>query len=112
MSVGFSKGTLLSAHSTELIWLIFSCQIKSGLLVCLSLRLSVCSFVCLSAYHSATIGPHSKFSESDFNAFKVGVLKKKSAALAIPAEVCGSASGPGSSRPGVESFSKFDSQQI
>ena len=45
-------------------------------------------------------------------AVKVGVLKKKFAALAIPAEVCASAFGPGSSTPGVKSFSKFDSQQL
>ena len=45
-------------------------------------------------------------------AFKVGVLKKKSAALAIPAEVCAIAFGPGSRTPGVQSFSKFDSWQL
>ena len=45
-------------------------------------------------------------------AVKVGVLKKKSAASAIPPKVCASAFGPGSSKPGVESFSKFDSQQL
>ena len=43
---------------------------------------------------------------------KVGVLKKKSAALAIPAELSASAFGPGSSPPVVKSFSKFDSQQL
>jgi len=43
-------------------------------------------------------------------AVNVGVLKKKSAASAIPTKVCASAFGPGSSIPGVESFSKFDSQ--
>ena len=42
-------------------------------------------------------------------AVKFGVLKKKSAASAIPPKVCASAFGPGSSTPGVESFSKFDS---
>ena len=41
--------------------------------------------------------------------FKVGVLKKKSAASAIPPKVCANAFGPGSSTPRVESFSKFDS---
>ena len=41
-------------------------------------------------------------------AVKVGVLKKKSAASAIPPKVCASAFGPGSSTPGVKSFSKFD----
>ena len=45
-------------------------------------------------------------------AVKVGVLKKKSAASAIPPKTCASAFGPGSSTPGVESFSKFDSQQL
>ena len=40
---------------------------------------------------------------------KVGLLKKKSAASAIPAEVCASAISPGSRTPGVKSFSKFDS---
>ena len=45
-------------------------------------------------------------------AVKVGVLKKKSAASAIPPKVCASAFGPDSSTPGVESFSKFDSRQI
>lgn len=43
-------------------------------------------------------------------AVNIGVLKKKSAASAIPPKVCASAFGPGSSMPGVESFSKFDSQ--
>ena len=42
-------------------------------------------------------------------AVKIGVLKKKSAALAIPPKVCASVFGPGSSTTGVESFSKFDS---
>ena len=42
-------------------------------------------------------------------ALKVGGLKKKSAALAIPVDLCTSAIGPGSSSSGVESFSKFDS---
>ena len=46
-------------------------------------------------------------------AVKVGVLKKKSAALAIPAKVCAIAFRPPSSIPGeLESFSKFDSQQL
>ena len=43
-------------------------------------------------------------------AVKIGLLKKKSAASAIPAEVCASAIGPGSRTPGVKSFSKFDGQ--
>ena len=41
---------------------------------------------------------------------KVGVLKKKSAALAIPPELCASAFGPELSSPEVESNPKFDSQ--
>ena len=45
-------------------------------------------------------------------AVKVGVLKKKSAASAIPPKVCASAFGPGSSTTGDESLSKFDSQQL
>ena len=40
-------------------------------------------------------------------AVKVGVLKKKSAPSAIPAKLCASVIGPGSSSSGVESFSKF-----
>ena len=43
-------------------------------------------------------------------AVKFGVLKKKSAALAIPPKACASAFGPGSGTPGVKSFSKFDGQ--
>ena len=45
-------------------------------------------------------------------AVKVGVLKKKSAASAIPANACAIAFGPGSNPGAVESFSKFDSQQL
>ena len=45
-------------------------------------------------------------------AVKVGVLKKKSATLAIPAEVCGSAFGLSSSLPKVKSSSKFDNLQL
>ena len=43
-------------------------------------------------------------------AVKVGVLKKKSAASAIPPKVCASAFGPGSRLPGVKSFSNFEGQ--
>ena len=47
-------------------------------------------------------------------AVEVAVLKKKSAASAIPpgrpAGLCAIAFGPGSSWPGVESFSKFHGQ--
>ena len=42
-------------------------------------------------------------------AVKVGVLKKKSAPSAIPAELCAIAFGPGSNPGEVDSFSKFDS---
>ena len=45
-------------------------------------------------------------------AVKVGGLKKKSAASAIPADLCASAFGPGSSPGPLLSFSKFDSQQL
>ena len=45
-------------------------------------------------------------------AVKVGGLKKKSAASAIPADLCASAFGPGSNPGAVESFSKFDSRQL
>ena len=45
-------------------------------------------------------------------AVKVGVLKKKFAASAIPPKVCARTFGPGLSTPGVESFPKFDSQQL
>ena len=45
-------------------------------------------------------------------AVKVGVLKKKSAALAIPPKLCAITFGPGSISGKVESFSKFDSQQL
>ena len=45
-------------------------------------------------------------------AVKVGGLKKKSAASAIPADLCASAFGPGSNLGAVESFSKFDSRQL
>ena len=41
-------------------------------------------------------------------AVKVGVLKKKSAASAISAEVCASPFGLGSNPGAVKSFSKFD----
>ena len=42
----------------------------------------------------------------------IELLKKKSAASGIPAEVCASAFGPGLNPPLVESFSKFDSRQL
>ena len=43
-------------------------------------------------------------------AVKVGVLKKKSAALAIPPEFCASVIDPGSMPGPLKSFSKFDGQ--
>ena len=43
-------------------------------------------------------------------AFKVRALKKKSAASAIPPELCASAIGLGSSSSGVKSFSNFEGQ--
>ena len=42
-------------------------------------------------------------------AVKLRGLKKKSATLAIPADLCASAFGPGLNLGVVESFSKFDS---
>ena len=45
-------------------------------------------------------------------AFKFGVLKKKSAASAIPPKLCAITFGPGSIPGEVESFSKFDSWQL
>ena len=41
-------------------------------------------------------------------AFKVGGLKRKSAALAFKAKSCASALGPGLTLPEVKSYSKFD----
>ena len=43
-------------------------------------------------------------------AVKVGVLKKKSAPSAIPAKLCASVIGLGSSSSGVELFLKFEGQ--
>ena len=45
-------------------------------------------------------------------AVKAGVLKKKSAASAIPAKACAFAFGPGSILGELESFSEFDSWQL
>jgi hypothetical protein len=45
-------------------------------------------------------------------AVKVGGLKKKSATLAIPADLCARAFGLGSNLGAVESFSKFDNWQL
>ena len=62
-------------------------------------------------FHKGNIGSVGQRA-SNLLPVKVGVLKKKSAALAIPAEVCASAFGLGLSMPGVKSFSRFDSQQL
>ena len=56
------------------------------------------------SFHTDNIGSVGQRT-SKLLAVKVGVLKKKSAALAIPAELCASEFGPDSSLPGVESFS-------
>ena len=63
------------------------------------------------SFHTGNLGSVGQRA-STLLAVKVGVLKKKSAATAIPAELCASAFSPGSSSwgPGVESFSKFDGQ--
>ena len=45
-------------------------------------------------------------------AVKFGGLKKKSAALAIPADLCAHTFGPGSIPGKLESFSKFESRQL
>ena len=45
-------------------------------------------------------------------AVKAGLLKKKSAASAISAEVCASVFGLGSNPGAVKSFSKFDNWQL
>ena len=47
-----------------------------------------------------------------FLAVKVGRLKKKSAASAIPANLYARAFGPGSIPGKLESFSMFDSRQL
>ena len=49
---------------------------------------------------------------SKLPAVKIGVLKKKSAASAIPPKLCAIAFGPGWIPAELESFSKFDSQQL
>ena len=45
-------------------------------------------------------------------AFKVGVLKKKSATSAITAKVCARAFSPDSSLPRVKLFLKYDGPQL
>ena len=60
-------------------------------------------------FHAGNIGSVSQRT-SKLLVVKVGVLKRKSAASAIPPELCASVFGPGSRTPGIESFSKFDGQ--
>ena len=64
------------------------------------------NFDCLNAENLGSVSQRA----AKLLAVKVGVLKKKSAASAIPLILCAIAFGPGSSWPGVKSFSKFDSQ--
>ena len=65
-------------------------------------------FRCLSAKNLGSVDQRA----AKLLAVKVGVLKKKSAASAISAEVCASTFGPGSNPGTVKSFSKFDSWQL
>ena len=62
-------------------------------------------------FHTGNVGSLSQRA-AKLIAVKVRVLKKKSAALAIPADLCASAFGSGSNPGAVESFSKFDSRQL
>ena len=59
------------------------------------------------SFHTGIVGSVG-LRASKLLAVKVGVLKKQSAASAIPAKLCARAFSPSSSSPGVESFSKFD----
>ena len=63
-------------------------------------------FRCLNAEKLGYVGQRA----AKLLAVKVGVLKKKSAASAIPPKLYAIAFGPGSSWPRVKSFSKFDGQ--
>ena len=60
-------------------------------------------------FHKGNIGSVGQ-GASKLLAVKVGVLKKKSAALAISPELCTTMIGPGSSLSGVESFSNLEGQ--
>ena len=59
------------------------------------------------SFHTGNMGTVGQRA-SKLLAVKVGVLKKKSAALAIPAKLCASAISPGWRLSGVESFSEFE----
>ena len=63
------------------------------------------------SYYTGNIGSVDQRS-SKILAVKVRVLKKKSAASTIPADLCARAFGPGSNPGVVKSFSKFDSWQF
>ena len=63
------------------------------------------------SFHTGNIGSVDQRA-AKLLAVKVGVLKKKFAISAIPAEVCANAFSLGSSTPRVKSFLKFDSQQL
>ena len=65
----------------------------------------------LRSFNTENLGSVGKRA-SKLLAVKVGCLKKKSAASAIPANLCASAFGPGSNPGALESFSKFDSRQL
>ena len=58
-------------------------------------------------FHTCNIGSVGQ-SASKLLAVKVGVLKKKSATLAIPLELYATAFSPSLRTPEVKSFSKFD----
>ena len=60
------------------------------------------------SFHTGNIGSSVGQRALKLLAVNAGVLKKKSAALAIPPELCASVIGPGSSSSGVESFSNFE----
>ena len=65
-------------------------------------------FRCFNIQNSESVGQR----VAKLLAVKFGLLEKKSAASAIPAEVCASAISLGSRTPGVKSFSKFDGWQL
>ena len=65
-------------------------------------------FRCLNAENLESVSQRA----AKLLAVKVGVLKKKSAALAIPAKACAIAFSPGSIPGELELFSKFDSRQL
>ena len=71
----------------------------------------VCFFIRFRSFNAENLGSVGQRA-AKLLAVKFGGLKKKSAASAIPPKVCASAFGPGSSTPGVESFSKIDSWQL